>query len=316
MRIVIFGAGGVGGYFGGRLAQAGVDVTFIARGQHLAAIQARGLRVDSLKGDFTLPTVQAVADPAAVGPVDVIILGVKAWQVPNVARALNPMLGPDTFVVPLQNGVEAPAHLAEVIGPERVLGGFCRIVSYVVEPGHINQAGGDPYVAFGELDNHASERARQLLAVFQQTEGVTAEIPADIQAAMWSKFLSISSWSALGAVTRAPVGVWRSLPETRQLWQQAMQEVLAVARARNIALPPDIIEKSTAYVDNLPAQATASMQRDVLAGRPSELGTLCGGVVRLGQASGVPTPNHAFIYHTLLPLELKARGEIEFPQMP
>ena len=142
--------------------------------------------------------------------------------------------------------------------------------------------------------------------------GVTVETPPDIQTAMWGKFLLISSWSGLGAVTRAPVGVWRSLPETRRMWQQAMREVLAVAQARSIALSEEILEKAVTYVDNLPSQATSSMQRDILDGRPSELDTLCGGVVRLGQEVGVPTPTHAFIYHTLLPLELRARGQVEF----
>jgi 2-dehydropantoate 2-reductase len=146
--------------------------------------------------------------------------------------------------------------------------------------------------------------------------GVTAETPFDIQAAMWGKFLLISSWSGLGAVSRAPVGVWRALPETRQLWQQAMREVLAVARAHQVALSEDILQKATTYVDSLPPHATASMQRDILNGCPSELDTLSGGVVRLGREAGVPTPTQAFIYHSLKPLELKARGELEFPQPP
>jgi 2-dehydropantoate 2-reductase len=152
-----------------------------------------------------------------------------------------------------------------------------------------------------------------LLQVFGQTTGVIAENPPDIQAAMWSKFLSIASWSGVGAVTRAPVGVWRSLPETRQMWQNAMREVLAVATARNIALPDEVIHKFTAYVDGLPPHATASMQRDIMNGRPSELDTLSGGVVRLGQGVEVDTPTHAFIYQSLLPLELEARGKVEFP---
>ena len=316
MHIAIFGVGGVGGYFGGRLAEAGEHVTFIARGTHLQAMLTHGLQVDSLKGDFVVRPVNATSDPAAVGPVDVVIVGVKAWQVDDVAEAMRPLVGADTFVVPLQNGVESPAKLAKVFGTERVLGGFCRVISYVAGPGYITQTAGDPYVAFGELDNRASERAARLLAAFNRTEGVTAEIPPDIQAAMWSKFLLIASWSGIGAVTRAPVGVWSSLPETRNLWLEAMNEVRAVAQARNIALPDDIIERSTNYVDSLKPYATASMQRDVLAGRPSELDTLCGGVVRLGRETGVPTPTHALIYHTLLPQELKARGELEFPQMP
>lgn len=315
MRIAVFGVGGVGGYFGGRLAQAGHDeVIFIARGAHLQAMQAGGLRVESIKGDFAVHPVQAVDDPARVGPVDAVLLGVKAWQVPAAAEAMRPMMGPETFVVPLQNGVEAPAQLAKVLGRERVLGGFCRIVSYLTGPGCLRHAGGDAYVAFGELDNRPGERAQRLLAVFNRAVGLIAEIPPDIQAAMWGKFLQISSWSGMGAVTRAPAGVWRSLPGTRQMWQQAMQEVVAVAQARGINLTEANIEKTTFYVDNLPPESTASMQRDILAGRPSELDSQSGAVVRLGREVNVDTPTHAFIYHALLPLELKARGEVEFAQ--
>jgi 2-dehydropantoate 2-reductase len=316
MRIVVYGAGGVGGYFGARLAAAGVDVTFIARGQHLEAMLADGLRVDSIKGDFAVYPVQATADPETVGPVDVIFIGVKAWQIDSVASQMKPLVGPETFIIPLQNGVETAAKLAVTFGPDRVLGGFCRIVSYVAGPGYINQTAGDPYVAFGEFDNRSSERTSRLLALFEQTIGVIAEVPPDIQAAMWSKFLLISSWSGMGAATRAPVGVWRSRPETREMWVQAMREVFAVARAHRIALPESIIETAIGYVDALPPYTTASMQRDVLAGRPSELDTLCGGVVRLGREAGVPTPINQFMYNTLLPQELKARAEIEFPEMP
>lgn len=313
MRIAIFGVGGVGGYFGGRLAQTeATKVIFIARGAHLQAMREQGLQVKSIKGDFTVQPVEATDNPAEVGPVDVVLVAVKAWQVADAAQTIKPMVGPDTVVVPLQNGVESPRQLADILGAEHVLGGLCRIVSYITAPGHIHQAGGDPYVAFGELDNRPSERVKQLLRIFGQTTGVIAENPPDIQAAMWSKFLSIASWSGVGAVTRAPVGVWRHLPETRQLWQHAMREVFDVAVTRNIALPDGVIDKFTAYVDALPPQATASMQRDIMNGRPSELETLSGGVVRLGREVDVATPTHAFIYHALLPLELKAQGKVEF----
>jgi 2-dehydropantoate 2-reductase len=193
-----------------------------------------------------------------------------------------------------------------------VLNGFCRIVSFIATPGHVRQVGGNPYLAFGEQDNAPSERVNRLLAAFSRAEGVTAENPADIQAAVWGKFLQIASWSGLGAVTRAPVGVWRNLPGTRQMWQQAMHEALAVAQAHQVALSPAIIDRVTAYVDDLPPDATASMQRDILEGRPSELNWQSGAVVRLGQERGVATPAHSFIYQALFPLELKARGEIAF----
>jgi len=313
MRIAIFGTGAVGGYFGGRLAQAGEEVVFVARGTQLRALRDRGLRVDSPKGDFDLRSVQATDDPSMVGEVDAVLVGVKAWQVSAAARAMRPLVGSGTFVVPLQNGVEAPSQLAAVLGTGHTLGGLCRIVSFVVEPGHIRHAGLEPYVAFGELDNRPSERAERLRAAFAGA-GVTAEIPPDIHVAMWEKFLFIASFSGVGAVARAPAGVLRSLPETRRMLEQAMREVHAVAQARRIALPEAAISNTMALIDNLPPEGTASMQRDIMQGRPSELESQNGAVVLLGQELGVATPLHAFIYHSLMPLEMRARGQIQFGQ--
>ena len=311
MRITVFGTGAVGGYFGGRLAQAGEEVVFIARGEQLRALRDHGLRVDSLQGDFVVRPVQATDDPAQVGVVDAVLVCVKAWQVAEAALACRPLVGPETFVVPLQNGVEAPAQLAAVLGAEHVLGGLCRIVSFVVEPGHVRHAGLEPYVACGELDNRPSERAERLREAFARA-GVTAEVPPDIQVALWQKFLFIASFSGVGAVTRAPAGVLRSLPETRQMLEQAMHEVLAVAQARGVGLPEETIHQTMALIDSLPADGTASMQRDIMEGRPSELESQNGAVVRLGQEVGVPTPLNTFIYHSLLPLESRARGRVQF----
>ena len=311
MRIAVFGTGAVGGYFGGRLAQAGEDVVFIARGEQLRALKAHGLRVDSIKGDFALQPVQATDDPAQVGVVDAVIVGVKTWQVPEAARATRPLVGPETFVVPLENGVEAPDQLAAVLGAEHVLGGLCRIVSFVVEPGHVRHAGLEPYVALGELDNRPGERAERLRDAFTQA-GVNAEIPADIQVAIWEKFLFIASFSGVGAVTRAPAGVLRSLPETRRMLEAAMREVLAVAQARGIGMTEEAVSRTMALIDGLPEAGTASMQRDIIGGQPSELESQNGAVVRLGQEVGVDVPLHGFMYRCLLPLELRARGELEF----
>lgn len=177
MRIAIFGTGGVGGYFGGRLAQAGQDVVFIARGKHLEAMRTHGLRVDSINGDFTVRPVDAADDPATVGIVDVILVGVKAWQVPEAAEAMRPMVGPETFVVPLQNGVEAPSQLAAALGHEHVLGGLCGFIAFIVEPGHIRHAGADPFIRFGELDNRPSDRVERLRQAFDRASGLTVEIP-------------------------------------------------------------------------------------------------------------------------------------------
>jgi 2-dehydropantoate 2-reductase len=312
MRIAVFGAGAVGGYFGGRLAQAGEEVALIARGEHLQALRDRGLRVDSIVGDFAIRPVQATDDPAQVGAVDAVLVGVKAWQVTEAALAMRPLIGPETFVLPLQNGVEAPHQLAAALGAEHVMGGLCKIISSLVGPGHIRHAGmAPPYVALGELDNRPSERVERLRRAFERA-GFTAEIPPDIHVAMWEKFLFIASFSGVGAATRAPIGVLRSRPETRHMLEQAMGEVLAVAQARGIALTEESISRTMALIDGLPPGGTASMQRDIVAGRPSELEAQNGAVVRLGQEVSVATPLHAFIYHSLLPSELRARGQTDF----
>jgi 2-dehydropantoate 2-reductase len=311
MRIAVFGAGGVGAYFGGRLAQAGEEVIFIARGAHLKAMQTNGLRVESIKGDFEVQPVQASEDPSQVGEVEAVLVAVKTWQVPGAARAMRPMVGSTTFVVPLENGVEAPKQIGEVLGKDKVLGGLCHIVSYIVEPGHVRHAGIKPHVAFGEVEGGKSARAERLKSAFDGAS-VWAEIPDDIQAAMWEKFLFIAAISGVGAVTRAPAGVMRSIPGTRQLLQQAMEETVAVGRAHQVNLPEGVVEETMAFIDGLPEGATASMQRDIMEGRPSELESQNGAVVRLGSEKGVATPIHTFLYHSLQPQELRARKEIDF----
>jgi len=288
MRIAVYGAGGVGGYFGGRLAEAGEDVVFIARGDHLRAIQSHGLRVESPKGDFVIQPAQAAADPAQVGQVDFILVGVKAWQVPQAAHAMRPMLGGDTLVVPLQNGVDAPQQLSEVLRPERVLGGLCRISAMVAAPGHIRHVGIEPYIAFGHQGQPPSQRCELLRDAFERA-GVRAELPPDIQAAMWEKFVFIAAISGVGAVTRMPVGDLRSIPETRQMLADALQETVELAQALSVSLPEGLADRTLVLIDGLPTGATASMQRDLMEGRPSELDAQNGAVVRIAtQAGGTP----------------------------
>lgn len=308
MRIAVFGAGGVGGYFGGRLAEAGESVAFVARGAHLEAIRQGGLRVDSIAGDFVVQPAEAADDPARIGPVDVVVIATKAWQVPEAARAIGPLLGPDTLVLPLQNGVEAADQLAAEVGEARVLGGLCRILAFVAGPGHIRHVGVAPRVEFAERDGRKSERVERLRAVFARARGLSVQVPADIEAAVWEKFLFIAPLSGVGAVTRVPVGVFRSIPESRALLAAATAEVFALARARGVALSADAVAKTLGYVDSLPPETTASMQRDVLEARPSELEAQTGTIVRLGPAAGVPVPSNAMIYAALLPLERRARG--------
>ena len=313
MRVVVYGTGGVGGYFGGRLAEAGEDVTFFARGAHLDAIRANGLTVESIKGNFVVNPARAESDPAAIGPVDLVIVGVKTWQVRESAEAMRPLIGPETLVLPLQNGVDAPYELAEALDKPgelpHVLGGLCRLVTMVAAPGVIKHAGMDPYLAFNRLDGQPDARVDRLLAAFKKAQGLTVEVPADIVAALWAKFAFIAPFSGVGAVTRVPAGKLRTVPETRIMLEAALREVVAVARARGVTLPADQVERVLAQIDSLPEGGTASMQRDIMEGRPSELEAQNGSVVRMGKAAGVPTPVNQFLYAALLPQERKARGQ-------
>lgn len=311
MRFAIFGVGAVGGYFGARLAQAGEDVVFIARGDTLKALQSEGLRLDSVSGDLMLSSVNAIDDTSQGGVVDVVLVGVKTWQVPEVAGAIQPLLGEDTIVLPLQNGVEATAQLAEVLGRDHVCCGLAKIFSFLAGPGHIRHTGIDPYIAFGESDNRRSERVKKLQQVFQNA-GINAEIPSDIMVALWEKFLFVVSWGGIGAISRAPIGAIRSLPRTRRLLEQAMLEIFNVARARDVNLREDIVARSMGFIDTLPPVGTTSMQRDIAEGRPSEIDAWNGAVVRFGDEAGVDVMLHKFIYDSLRPLELNARGEISF----
>ncbi len=307
MHIVVFGAGGVGGYFGGRLAQAGESVTFIARGEHLRAMRENGLQVKSIKGDFSIKPVTATDDTSQVNHVDAILVCVKTWQIANAAKAIMPMLESSTMVVPMENGVESPAQLAEILGREHVLGGLCQIASRIAAPGVIQHAGLEPYIAFGELDNRPSERTKVLLQVFQQA-GIKTDIPPDIDVALWNKFLFISAVSGIGAVTRVPFGDFRAQAGTRQLLLEALKECYSVAIAQCVRLPVDSVDNTLAFIDSLPPGTMASMQRDIMAGRPSELEAQNGAIVRIGQILNVPTPVHSLIYYSLLPQEKLARG--------
>jgi 2-dehydropantoate 2-reductase len=236
---------------------------------------------------------------------------VKAWQVPEIAPRIRSMLRVDSLVVPLCNGVEAPEQLADALGAGRVLGGVCRISAFIVEPGHIRHAGIEPSVAFGHPDGRPDPRVERLRQAFEQA-GVKAETPIDIRAAMWEKFLFIAAVSGLGAVTRAPIGAIRSTPETRHLLEQALQEIAAVAHAKEIDLPENIVPRTMAFIDTLPPGITPSMQRDIESERPSELEAQNGAVVRMGLETGTQTPVHRFVYCCLLPQELHARCRLQF----
>jgi 2-dehydropantoate 2-reductase len=311
MRIAIFGAGGVGAYFGARLAEGGAELAVVARGAHLDAIRADGLRIDSVLGDLHVRPAVASSDTRDVGPVDVVLLGVKTWQVPEVAPALKPLLGADSFVVPLQNGVETVEQLTHAIGAEHVVGGLCGGFCFIVGPGHVRHIGGATFIKFGELDGRRSPRVVALRAAFVRA-GVDADVPADIRVAAWEKFLLVVPFGGVGAVTRAPIGVLVADSGTRELLVRGMREIEAIARALRVALPDDIVERTLAVLDTVTPSGTSSLQRDIGAGKRSELDEWTGAVVRLGRRTGVPTPVHDFLYAALLPQERRARGELSF----
>ena len=306
MRFAVVGTGGVGGYFGGRLARAGHEVHFIARGPHLAAIREHGLRVDSIGGDFVVYPVDATDDPAEVGYVDTVIVGVKTSQLTEAAEQARSLVGPKTVVLPLLNGVNASNELINVLGPGHMLGGVCRIGAEIVEPGHIRHSAMEPSIILGELDNQRSDRSEALRGALVDS-GAQAEIAPDISVAIWEKFMLIATWSSIGAVTRAPVGAWRASAGARSMAESCLREILALAHARGVPVPGDRVTTTLKTIDGVPPTSTASMQRDIMAGRPSELEAQNGAVVRLGAAEGVATPTHSFIYHSLLPQEEAAR---------
>lgn len=308
MRIAVMGSGGVGGYFGGRLAMAGHDVCFIARGEHLRAIRQNGLQVESINGDFVVFPAEAKDDLENVGTVELAIVSVKTWQLSEAAQQMRPLVGPETIVLPLLNGVEAADELAKALPPAQIIGGLCRIIAYVEAPGRIRHSGMEPSLVFGELDSRRSERVKTLKDALDRA-GIQAEIASDVRAALWRKFMLISTWSGIGAITHAPIGVWRNITGTRAMAEASLRETLAVAREHGVALSDELVADSMRFFDELAPDGTTSMQRDIQEGRPSELESQSGAVVRLGSEAGVPTPTHSFFYYGLIPRERMARSE-------
>lgn len=307
MKAAVMGSGGVGGYFGGLLAKAGNDVTFIARGKHLRALQTDGLRVESVHGDFTVDPVKATDDPASVGTVDAILFATKTWQIEEAAEAMRPMVGMDTVILPLQNGVDTPERLIEIFGKEAVLGGTCHVVSLVAGPGHIQQKSDFRRITLGEMDGPITPRAQALGDVLAAA-GAQVEVSDNINKARWTKFLFIASFSGMGAVTRVPAGDLMACQEAREMLEVAMREIEALAQASGVELAPDVVVQTMAFCDNLSPGTTASMTRDIWEGKPSELEAQNGYVARSGARLGVAVPINTFIYHTLLPQEQRARA--------
>jgi 2-dehydropantoate 2-reductase len=301
MRIAIMGTGGVGGYFGGRLAAAGEDMSFIARGAHLEALKTRGLRLDSPRGDLVLPAVRATDDPAEIGPVDVVLFTVKMYDVERAARAIAPLIGPDTVVVTLQNGVEAVDLVSRAVGRGHVAGGVAYVAAVIAAPGVIKHTALDRLI-FGELDGRRSARLEALHAACLAA-GFDATLSTAIDVDLWSKFSRLSVFSGMTAVTRSPIGILRDDPDLLSMLRAACEESIAVGRARGVPLPDMVMDEILAMVHSLPPVAKSSMLEDLERGRQLELPWLSGAVVRLGRESQVPTPIHRFIATVLKPFE-------------
>ncbi|MGB1239404.1 MAG: ketopantoate reductase family protein [Pseudomonadales bacterium] len=310
MKIAVFGTGGVGAYFGGRLAQAGCEVHFIARGAHLEAIKRDGLIVESIAGDFTLQPALATDNPAEIGPVDLVLVCVKGWQLGAVIESIAPLLHSQTAVLPLLNGVGAVAQLSEHLTRERVLNGLCGIFAKITGPGKVHHLGAAPWLQFGEQDNQESARCRELLAVFERAEGFKASIPSDIGVAAWMKYIFITSTSAVGSITRATFGEVLAQPRTRAVLVSLITEACAVAKAHQIPLAEDAGEKVMQRIEASESGSDTSMQRDMMAGYPSELHSQLGALVEMAEAAGIATPTASTLYACLTPLEHKARNAL------
>jgi len=306
MKIAIMGTGGVGGYYGGLLAKAGKDVTFIARGAHLQAICKTGLQVKSVHGDFQVSKAKATDKPADVGPVDLIIFATKTYQTDEAAKAIKPMVGKDTVVVPLQNGVDAADRIGEVVGMDHVLGGATWLSAAIEAPGVIGQYSEFRRIALGEFSGKTTPRLTSVYDLLKET-GAAVEVSDNILKVLWTKFVFIASVSAMGSLTRVTFGEYRGVPEARAVLGEAIGEAAAVARARGVKLDADILAKTQAFIESSAPGIKPSMQRDVEAGKPSELESLIGVVVRMGAEKNVPTPVMRFAYAMLKPGELKAQ---------
>lgn len=306
MRIGIIGVGGLGGYYGGLLAQAGHEVGFVARGAHLAALRESGLRVESVHGDFSVRPVTATDRSEEIGPVDLVMVCVKTLALDEAAATARPLLGPETAVFGLQNGIDAAERISAIVGPERVLGAATWIAANIAAPGVVRQVSAFRRIVVGELDGRATPRLKRVTDALGTMGGVTVEASAAIRKVLWTKFVFIAGFSAVGCLTGLPIGDFRAVPETREVLVALLREVEAVGRAHGVDLERAVVDQTLALMDGLEPGIKTSMQRDVEAGRPSELDALVGAVRRKGRERGVTTPTADLIYAALLPGHLKA----------
>lgn len=309
MKIAIMGAGGVGGFFGGRLAQAGYDVSFIARGAHLAAMREHGLLIENEpQGNIYLPKVRVTDDPSTLGPVDFIILTVKLWDTEAAARAIKPLIGPGTGVVSLQNGVTKDDILRRELGDAAVIGGVGYVATTLSKPGVIHQTGTRQRVVLGEYDGRKSARTEFLHEALLRA-GVKSEFSDDVRRSIWEKYVFLVGLSATTTSMRMPLGPIRANPQSRAFLLQLMSEAVVVGRAHGVALPEDFAEDRLALADSLPEDMTSSMHHDLERNYPLEVNWLSGGVVQLGRAKGVPTPANSAVCDILALYAAGNRGE-------
>ncbi len=308
MKIAVMGTGGMGGYYGALLAKQGHEVTFIARGAHLKAIQENGLQIKSIFGDFILSPAKATDNPSQIGPVDLILFCTKTYDTDDAVQKVKPIVGKETTVLSLQNGVDAVERIGKAIGVEHIVAGATWISSAVEAPGIIKHMSDFRRVVLGELDGHVTLRVQAIYEAFKAT-GTTVETSENILKILWSKFVFISAASSFGSLTRLPMAEYRSVPETRALIISLMREVEALARASNVILDEDVVKRSLAFMDNAAPHIKASMQLDVESGHRTEIESMIGVIGRKGRQRGVPTPIADMIYATLLPIELKALGD-------
>jgi 2-dehydropantoate 2-reductase len=298
MRIAVMGTGGVGGYFGARLARAGHDVAFVARGRQLEALRTQGLRVESPLGDLHLPEVQATNDPAAIGPVDLVLFSVKLWDTLEAAESARPLLGADTAVVSFQNGVVKDDILREALGAGHVIGGVAYISATIAGPGLIRHSGTLQKLEFGEYDGSLSTRVRQFRDACAGS-GIDAETSGQIEQAIWEKFVFLVGLSGTTSLARTPIGPIRSHPRSRAFLHDTMEEVVRVARAQGVPLPPDYADERLSFTDTVPATMTSSMHHDLEHGNRLEVRWLSGDVVERGTRLGIATPCNRAIYDIL-----------------
>ena len=298
MRIAIIGAGGVGGYFGARLQQAGADVHFVARGAHLAAMRSGGLRIESPLGDIHLPRVSATDNPADIGPADIVWLSVKLWDMDAAVRSMRPLIGPETGIISFQNGVQKDDVLRDAFGDQAVMGGVAYIATNIERPGVIRHTGTMQRLIFGEYDGRRSARAGTLLDACLRG-GINAELSTDIRKAIWEKFVFLVGLSGSTTTMRETIGPIRSNPRARAFLFDLMRETVAVGRALGVALPADFADQRLAFVDSLPDVMTSSMHHDLKAGKRLEVSWLSGGVAQLGEQTGVATPMNRAVWEIL-----------------